>query len=117
MLKIIKKLDKENTSLKETNKTNQENYNTCKTFFKIFQKDIKDLHEKIQKLKFENKNLHPEIGKQNNVEVINKKFENSQVEFGKQIVEIVGGDSRIQGCTNIENFVETFRFDYYNNIM
>ena len=55
MLKILKMLDKENTSLKETNKTKRENYNTCKTFWKIFQKDKKDLQKKKQKLKLKNK--------------------------------------------------------------
>ena len=103
MLKILKKLDKENASLKEKNKTERENYSTCKTFLKIFQKDKTDLQEKNQNLKLKNINVHAEIGKQNNDEVLNNRSKNSKVDFGKQIEKNVCGDTSIQGCTNIEN--------------
>ena len=63
VLKTLKKLDKENASLKETNKTNQENYNTSTMFLKTFQKDIKDWEDKSRKLTLRNKTLNAEIGK------------------------------------------------------
>ena len=50
MVKIIKKLDKENTRLKETYKTNCKGYSLCKVFLRGFQKEIKNLNEKISKL-------------------------------------------------------------------
>ena len=67
MLQIIKKLDKENRSLKEKSKKIQENYKTCKTFFKSFQKDIKDWQEKSQKLNLKNNTLLAEIYEVNHV--------------------------------------------------
>ena len=104
MLNIIKKLDKENASRKEINKTYQENYNTCKTFLKIFQKYEKDWQEKIQKLNLKNKTLNAETGKLNDEVDLNNKSENSLVECGKQIEKNVCGDTGIEGCTNIEYF-------------
>ena len=102
MLKIVKKLDKENASLKETNNTNQENYNTCKTFLKTFQNVNKDLQEKIQKLKFRNTMLLAEIGKLNDG-VVNNESEISNVEIEKQIEKNVCGDIGVECCTDIEN--------------
>ena len=57
MLKIIKKLDKENTSLKKTNKRNQQTLKTSRLFLKGFQTDKKKWQENIQKLKLENISL------------------------------------------------------------
>ena len=51
MLKIIKRLDKENISLKETYKNNCKSYSLCKVFLSGFQKETKNLHEKISELK------------------------------------------------------------------
>ena len=51
MVKIIKKLDKENASLKETYKNTCKGYSSCKMFLRGFQKEIKNLHEKINQLK------------------------------------------------------------------
>ena len=50
MVKVIKKLDEENTSLKEAYKNSQESFRTCKLFLKGFQEEIKDLPEKSNKL-------------------------------------------------------------------
>ena len=50
MVKIIKKLDKENTRLKETYKTNCKGYSLCKVFLRGFKKEIKNFNEKIRKL-------------------------------------------------------------------
>ena len=101
LLKILKKLDKENASLKETNKTNQEVYKKRKTFLIFFQRDNKNWLEK--KLKLKNKKLRAEIGKLNNG-VVNNESEVSNVEFGKQIEKNDCGDTDIECCTNIETY-------------
>ena len=63
MLNIIKRLDKENAHLKETNKSNQKNIETCKVFIKSFQKDNKDWETNCRRLQSENINLIAEIKK------------------------------------------------------
>ena len=116
MLKIIKELDKEYSSLKETNKTIQENNNTCKTFLKIFQKDNKVLEEKYRKLKLRNKTLNAEIGKLNDG-VVNNDSEIPHVEFGKNIVKNICGGTSIECSTNIKKLIEEFcsiLFYYYS---
>ena len=86
MLNIVKKLDKENTSLRKTNKTNQAILKTSKLFFKEFQTDNKKWQENIQKLKLENITLLAEIKNLNNdKEVVNNLSEESKVEFEKKI--------------------------------
>ena len=72
MLIIIKTLDKENTSLKKTNKRNQQTLKTTKLFFKGFQTENKKWQEKIQKLKLEHITLLAETRNVNNdKEVLN----------------------------------------------
>ena len=61
MVKIIKKLDIENTSLKETYKNNFKSYSSCKVFLRGFQKEIKNLPEKINQLKLTNDELIAEL--------------------------------------------------------
>ena len=54
MLNIVKKLNKENTYLKETKKISQKNLKTCRLFLKGFQTDINEWKEKSQKLQLKN---------------------------------------------------------------
>ena len=61
MLKIIKRLDKENISLKETYKNNCKSYSLCKVFLSGFQKEIKSQREKISELKLTNDRLIAEL--------------------------------------------------------
>ena len=61
MLKIIKRLDKENISLKDTYKNNCKSYSLCKVFLSGFQKEIKNLHEKIIELKLTKYGLIAEL--------------------------------------------------------
>ena len=61
MVKIIKKLDKENTSLKETYKNSCKSYRSCKVFLRGFKKEINYFHEKIRKLKITKNRLIAEI--------------------------------------------------------
>ena len=65
LLNIIKRLDKENTNLKEINKTNQDNLKTCKLFIKGFEKDKRDWQERNQALQTENSTLIAELEKLN----------------------------------------------------
>ena len=48
MIDLIKKLDQENTSLKETNKSYKENLKTANVFLKGFEKEQKSLEEKLK---------------------------------------------------------------------
>ena len=57
MVKIIKKLDKENTSLKKTYKNNFKSFSSCKVFLKGFKKEIKIFNEKVSKQKLTNDEL------------------------------------------------------------
>ena len=57
IINLIKKLDQENTSLKETNKSYQENLKTANVFLKCFEKENKNLQEKSEELTFSNKFL------------------------------------------------------------
>ena len=57
MIDLIKKLDKENTSLIETNKSYQENFKTANVFLKSFEKENEDLQEKSEELKLSNNTL------------------------------------------------------------
>ena len=93
MVKIIKKLDKENTSLKETNKSNQENLQTCKFFLKCFQKETKNLQQKSKILELENNTLLAELRKINNDEEVNSVSKDSHMEKRKQINNISSDDS------------------------
>ena len=64
MLKTIKRLDKENTSLKETNKY-QDSLKSAKVFLKYFKKYCKDWQQKTKVLKLKNNNLLAEIRRLN----------------------------------------------------
>ena len=61
IVKIIRKLDKENTSLKKTYKNNFKSFSSCKVFLRGFKKEIKNLHEKVSKLKLTKDELIAEI--------------------------------------------------------
>ena len=65
LLKIIKRLDMENSKLKQTNKTNLNNIETCKVFIKGFIKENKDYQGKCQKLQSENGMLIAELKRLN----------------------------------------------------
>ena len=57
IIDLIKKFDQENKSLKETNKSYQENLKTANVFLKCFEKENKNLQEKSEELTFSNKFL------------------------------------------------------------
>ena len=63
MIDLIKKLDQENTSLKETNTSYQENFKTANVFLKSFEKENKDLQEKSKELKLSNNTLLADLRK------------------------------------------------------
>ena len=63
MIDLIKTLDKENTSLKETNKSYKENLKTANVFLKSFEKENEDLQEKSEELKLNNDTLLADIKK------------------------------------------------------
>ena len=65
LLKVIKKLDKDNTSLKEAKKKYEDNLKTAKVFLNSFKKHCKDLQEKTKSLKLKNSNLLAEVLKMN----------------------------------------------------
>ena len=57
MLKIIKNLDKENTNLKNTAKIYTDNLSTLKVYLKSFEKNRRDLLDKIKILEFKNNTI------------------------------------------------------------
>ena len=63
MIDLIKKLDQENTSLKETNTSYQKNFKTANVFIKSFEKENKDLQEKSEELKLSNNTLLADLRK------------------------------------------------------
>ena len=79
VLKIIEKLDKENINLKETNKSNHENIQTCKLFLKSFQKERKHWEEKNKTIELENNTLLTELGQLNNNEQLGNLSEDSML--------------------------------------
>ena len=85
MLKTIKKLDKENKSLKEKNKTNRENLETCKAFIKGFQGDKNHCQQKTQQLQTENSTLIDDLEKLTHKTELNIVLEELHVEQRKQI--------------------------------
>ena len=93
MLNIIKKLDKENTSLKKTNKSNQEHLQTCKLFLRSFEKERKDCEVKSKKIELENNTLLAELRKLNDNEEEGNVSEDSQLEHGNNIEKSSSNDS------------------------
>ena len=79
MIKIIKKLDKENISLKETYKNNCKSYSSCKVFLRGYKKEIKNLHHKISELKLTKDQLIAETKKLFNEKEENTKGKKSEV--------------------------------------
>ena len=63
MIDLIKKLDQENTSLKETNKSYKENLKTANVFLKSFEKENKNLQEKSEELTLSNNTLLNDLRK------------------------------------------------------
>ena len=63
MINLIKKLDQENTSLKETNTSYQKNFKTANVFLKSFEKENEDLIEKSEELKLSNNTLLADLRK------------------------------------------------------
>ena len=115
MLKIIKKLDKENTSLMETNKSNHENIQTSKVFLKSFKTDKKEWQQKIKILELENNTLLDELRKVNNNEQAGNSSEDSQFEHINDIVKESfknsGSDSEAsvnEGLLNVSEFMLIF---------
>ena len=101
MLNIIKKLDRENTSLKETNKSNQANLQTCKVFLKSFQKDKDEWQEKSKLLELKHNTLLAELRKINNDEEVTNVYEDLQLECGNNIEKSSSNDN----LSNIESIV------------
>ena len=96
LLKVIKKLDKENRNLKETNKKYKTNLAISKAFLETFQKDRKEWQEKSVKLELENNNLLNEIRKLNNENVVNNVLE-----------EPLGGNKKKHTCEDSISDLET----------
>ena len=84
-LSVIKKIDKENTNLKKTNKSNKENLQTCKLFLKGFQTDKKEWQQKSKILELETNTMIIELRKLNNIEQVVIVSEDSQLEHGNNI--------------------------------
>ena len=93
MLQIIKQLDKENTSLRETKKSNHENIQTCKEFLKSFQTERKKLQQKNKQLELENNSLLDELRKLNNNEQLGNVSADSPLNCGKNIENGFSKDS------------------------
>ena len=98
LLKVIKKLDKENRNLKETNKKYKTNLAISKAFLETFQKDRKEWQEKSVKLELENNNLLNEIRKLNIENQFNDASEDSVAGYGNEIKSHTCEDS----SSNIE---------------
>ena len=98
MLNIIKNLDRENTSLKETNKSNQENLKTCELYLKSFQTERKYWQEKNKTLQHENNNL---LRKLNNNEEVTNASEDSHMGHETIIEKSSSKDS----CSTINHLV------------
>ena len=92
-LKIIKRLDKENTKLKQTNTTNLKNLEAFKVFIKGFKTENEDYQGKCQKLQTENGILIAELKKLNSSTEQNNVSEESHLEHRKQIKNIYSIDS------------------------
>ena len=60
MIEIIKKLDKDNASLKETNRSYKENLKTSKVFLSSFEKEVKNFLDKNKELELRNNDLTDE---------------------------------------------------------
>ena len=85
ILKIIKKLDREYTSLKKTNTNYQKHFETCILFLKGFQTDINEWKEEFYQLKLVNNKLLAELRTlSNDNEVMRNESEKSQVRNLKQ---------------------------------
>ena len=114
MVKIIKKLDKENTRLKETYKTNFKGYRLCKVLLRGFQKEIKNLHEKISKLKLTKGGLIAEIRI-----LFNEKEETIEEEKS----EVKENEIDVNTCEDAINNIEAviskglFICYYFNNLI
>ena len=103
MLDIIKKLDKQNTSLKNKNKRNEQNLKISEDFLRGFQTDSKKWQEKIQKLKLENSNFLAKIRELNNdAQIINNLSEDSKMESENKVNKIYCNDS----CSITTNLVD-----------
>ena len=97
MVKIIKKLDKENTNLKETYKISCKGYSSCKVFLRGFQKEIKNLFEKINELKLTKAGLVAEIRR-----LINEKEEIIEEEK----LEVNENELDVNTCEDAINNIE-----------
>ena len=106
MVKIIKKLDKENTSLKKTYKNNFKSFSSCKVFLKGFKKEIKIFNEKVSKQKLTNDELIAEKRR-----LFNEKEENIEDEKS----EINDNDVNIceDAINNIEAIISKGLFICY----
>ena len=110
MVKIIKKLDKENISLKETYKYNCKSYRSCKVFLKGFQKEIKNLNEAVRELELTKDGLIAEIRrlkkKKKKGKIIKaKKSEVNKIEIGVNNFE--------DAIKNIEAIISKGLFIFY----
>ena len=114
MVKIIKKLDKENTHLKETYKTNRKAYSLCKLLLRGFQKEINNLHEKISKLKLTKGGLVAEIRRFFNEKEEIIEEENSEVKENE-----IDVDTCEDAINNIEAVISRGLFICYclNNLI
>ena len=96
MVKIIKKLDKENTRLKETYKTNCKGYSLCKVLLRGFHKEIENLHEKISKLNLTKGGLKRK----------RRLFNEKEATFEEQKLEVKENEIDVNTCEDAINNIE-----------
>ena len=109
ILKIVKRLDKQNSKLKQTYKTNLNNIETCKVFIKSFLNKNKHWEEKSRKLQTENSILKTELKKLNISTELNSVSEDPQWEHRKQIKNMSSKDS----CFNTETLLSKSLLIYF----
>ena len=115
MLKIIKKLDKENTSLKETNKSKQKYLQTWKLFLKSFQTNKKEWQKKSEILKVENNKVLAELRKLNISEEVSDVSDDSHFQCVNNIEKSLSNNK----CSTIETLVNEGLFSilYFYKIL
>ena len=110
-LKIIKRLDKENTSLKETNTRCHNNLKSVKMFLQCFNKDTKDLKKNCKFITSKNNTLLSEIkkidnGSENVSAMFNAKCEKQikEYHFNDNLYSENIYDSCKDSCSSDENY-------------
>ena len=80
-IKTIKKLDQENSNLKEAHKSNQDNLKTIKVYLKCFEVENKELKENNKNKEVENNALLAEMKKAGNNNEAGNVSEESRIKY------------------------------------